>query len=98
MSFYKFPAEIQPQTRSTNPIGAGIIRSYKATKDICLLVRRNTYTLISDTQECQTFLFIFADAHINRSSLRTIFNRIVDEIAQDLLNAPWVEIDHKVLH
>src|SRR5436189_6193694 len=92
----QFATEIEPQPSSPDPVRLRIARPRKAPEHLRLFVRRNADALIPDREERLVRLMLGANGHLNRSPLWTVLDGIADEVAEHLLHAPGVGVDHEM--
>lgn len=86
MPFNQFPAEIEAQARSADASGARIVRAHKTPEETRLLGGWNSYAMIADTEVRFVSLSFLLKCYLDKAALGTIFNRIGEQIGQDLLD------------
>ncbi len=84
----QFSAQIKAQTGSTDPLGLPIGRANKPAKALCLPSLWNTNALIGNTDEGLLPIWGHKQGHVDRPTVRAVFDGIGKQIDQHLLDAP----------
>lgn len=75
----------------------GIVGAHKATKDAILLMSRNSYPMITHTEQRSLVLLIFTHGYVYIASIRAVLDSIIHEITKYLLDAARVRHYDNVL-
>lgn len=96
VSLNKLAAEIEPQSRPGDAVSTAVARAGKAAKEMCLLLDRDTDPRISDAHAGFLRLGLFGECDLERPSVRTIFDGIPDQVGENLIDAPGIDMHHQV--
>ena len=92
----QFATQIEPQPGSPDSVRLRIARPRKAPEHLRLVVWRNADALVSDEEERLVRLMLSANGHLDSSPLWTVLDGIADKVAEDLLHAPGVGVNHEM--
>src|SRR5579872_1331995 len=92
----QFPAQVQAEARPLDVIHLSIVCAHEAAEDVPPLAFRNAYTLILNAEEGVTLIFIFIECDGDEATLRTVFDSVIDQVAENLLDTAMVYVTHEV--